>query len=335
MEKIDFVVTWVDDHDPAWRALYNQYRPEKPLSDAARFREWNLFRYWFRAVERYAPWVNKVFLITNGTFPEWINEECPKLVLVRHEDYIPHEYLPTFNANTIELNLHRIEGLSPYFVYFNDDMYLNNPVSPEHFFKNGLPCDYNGEKKTWIPSYDPQDRYGIQLSIYCDMALVNHHFNHRQTVSQAPWKWYGPHLALKDFWTALILSHTKKFRAFRWRHFEQPLLKSVLADIWEAEPQLMANSCTRFREDLNLTDYVIRYWQFATNQFHPARRKGVCYHLNGNNTEAVVKALQTGKFKSVCINDTPKCSDEAFHAIQLRFQQVFQEKFPDKSMFEK
>ena len=63
MEKIDFVVPWVDSNDPEWIKIYNHYRPETPIVNNARFRNWNLFRYWFRAVERYAPWVNKVFLI--------------------------------------------------------------------------------------------------------------------------------------------------------------------------------------------------------------------------------------------------------------------------------
>ena len=335
MEKIDFVVTWVDGNDPAWRKLYNQYRPEKPLSDEARFREWDIFRYWFRAVERYAPWVNKVFLTTNGTFPEWINEECPKLVLVRHEDYIPHEYLPTFNSTTIEMHMHRIKGLSQHFVYFNDDIFLNHPVSPDYFFKDGLPCDYNAERTAWKPTYNPLDRYGIHLALYCNIAVLNYHFNHRKTVEQAPRKWYGFHLTRRDLQFALARWHAKQFCTFLLRHVEQPMLKSVLADIWEAEPQLMAESCTRFRKDTGLNIYIVRLWQFATNQFHPAQFDGPCFHLDGTNTEAVIRELQTGKSISVCINDTPKCSDEAFQVMQPRFQQVFQEKFPEKSMFEK
>ena len=128
--KIDFVVPWVDSSDPAWIEQYNHYRPEKPITDRGRFRNWDIFRYWFRAVEQYAPWVNKVYLVTNGTFPEWVNAECPKLVLVRHEDYIPEKFLPTFSSHTIELNMDKIPGLSEHFVYFNDDMYINAPPLP-------------------------------------------------------------------------------------------------------------------------------------------------------------------------------------------------------------
>ena len=64
-----------------------------------------LLKYWFRAVEAYAPWVGQVHFITWGHLPEWLNTQCPKLHIVNHEDYIPEKYLPTFSANPIELNI--------------------------------------------------------------------------------------------------------------------------------------------------------------------------------------------------------------------------------------
>ena len=165
-EKIDFVVLWLDSTDPKWIASYNQYRPEKPIQDVARFRNWDIFRYWFRSVERYAPWVHKVYLVTNGTFPEWINPDCEKLALIKHSDFIPQKYLPTFNSTTIELNIGRINALSEHFVYFNDDMFINAPVEPEYYFKDGLPCDYNFESVFRNPIYDNKNRFGVDLDIY-------------------------------------------------------------------------------------------------------------------------------------------------------------------------
>ena len=72
---IDFVVPWVDSTDPEWIAEYRKYRKEEHLEDKARFRNWDIFHYWFRAVENYAPWVHKVFLVTNGKFPDWFNPD--------------------------------------------------------------------------------------------------------------------------------------------------------------------------------------------------------------------------------------------------------------------
>ncbi|WP_293731027.1 Stealth CR1 domain-containing protein, partial [uncultured Actinobacillus sp.] len=68
MQKIDFVVTWVDGNDPVWQASKAKYAKEANviLNSEARYRDWEIFKYWFRAVEKYAPWVNKIFLITEG-----------------------------------------------------------------------------------------------------------------------------------------------------------------------------------------------------------------------------------------------------------------------------
>ena len=74
MEMIDFVVTWLDSTDPEWQKEYAHYSPNsKGDISLARFRDMKIFHYWFRAVETYAPWVNKIFLVTNGKFPDWIN----------------------------------------------------------------------------------------------------------------------------------------------------------------------------------------------------------------------------------------------------------------------
>lgn len=185
MEKIDFVVSWLDSNDPEWIAQYNHYRPEKPVTDRGRFRDWNIFRYWFRAVELYAPWVNRVYLVTNGKYPEWINEECPKLVLIKHSDYIPSKYLPTFNSRTIELHMDKIPGLSEHFVYFNDDMFLNTPTKPEDYFVDGLPCDCNAESLLFSPWYDPINKYSTKISMFCDVAVLNSHFDRRAVIRQA------------------------------------------------------------------------------------------------------------------------------------------------------
>ena len=334
--KIDFVVPWVDSSDPAWIEQYNHYRPEKPITDRGRFRNWDIFRYWFRAVEQYAPWVNKVYLVTNGTFPEWVNAECTKLVLVRHEDYIPEKFLPTFSSHTIELNMDKIPGLSEHFVYFNDDMYINAPAVPEDYFRNGLPCDCNAETLYSCPWYDPIDRFGIKIIMFCDMAVVNRHFSRRAAVKQAPRKWFGPHLWGKSFLSSLMQTGLESFELFRWRHSEQPLLKSVIREVWEKEAQLMEESCARFRKEVSLNQYVFRFWQFASNRFYPSKMDSrAAISLSLGNVENICRILEEGKMKSICLNDSPYCTDEEALKVERRLQEVFKKKFPLKSMFEK
>ena len=280
--KIDFVVTWLDSTDPEWQESYLKYRPDsKGFKKDARFRNMDIFRYWFRAVEMYAPWVNKVYLVTNGKFPEWINKDNPKLVLVKHEDYMPKECLPTFNSCAIELHMHKIKGLSEHFVYFNDDMYLNAPITPEHYFKDGLPCDLNKETCFNVPIYTKEDRYGIYMQMLADIGIINSFFNRRETVKQSPSRWFGRHLGLRGNVMSFLLFHRRLFSGFSNFHIEQAYLKSVFNEVWEAAPEFMSASCTRFREDVTANPYIFRYWQFAKNLFYPLKRNGEFFFLIG------------------------------------------------------
>ena len=141
-EKIDFIVTYLDSEDTDWikaKAENDGSDVVEALNSAARYRNLDNFQYWFRSVERYAPWVNKIHLVTWGHVPEWLNTAHPKLNIINHEDYIPEKYLPTFNSNVIELNYDRIDNLAEQFVNFNDDMFLNADTKPSDFFVNGLP----------------------------------------------------------------------------------------------------------------------------------------------------------------------------------------------------
>ena len=141
--EIDFVIAWVDGSDKTWQESKAKYdtKNKNENNGVVRYRDWDELKYWFRGVEKYAPWVNKIYFVTCGQKPKWLDENNPKLVLVNHKDYMKEDYLPTFSANPIELNFHRIKGLSEHFVYFNDDMFIINPVKEEDFFKKGLPCD--------------------------------------------------------------------------------------------------------------------------------------------------------------------------------------------------
>ena len=112
MNKIDFVLAWVDGADKEWLAERRKYNPAKGADNsAARYRDWENLQYWFRGVEKFAPWVNRIYFVTCGHIPPWLNTSHPKLKLIRHSDYMKPEYLPTFNINSIELNFHRIPEL--------------------------------------------------------------------------------------------------------------------------------------------------------------------------------------------------------------------------------
>ena len=334
--QIDFVVTWLDSLDSEWQKSYAEHSPyTKGDKGMARFRDMHLFHYWFRAVELYAPWVRKVFLVTNGKFPDWIKKDHPKLVLVKHEDYMPKESLPTFNSCAIELHMYKIKGLSEHFVYFNDDVILNAPVKPEYYFKNGLPCDLNKETCYNVPIYTDTDRFGTYLSMMADIGLINHNFRRWDTVRQSPKRWFGLHLGKKGLIMSCLLAKQRLFVGFSNYHLEQTFLKSIFNEVWEKEPQFMNASCTKFREEITANPYIFRYWQFATNQFYPKKRSGDFFFLIERSIlEPIEKTLQEAKLVSVCLNDSALCNDDDFEYISSHLKEMLERKFPNKSSFE-
>ena len=336
MENIDFVVTWLDSSDSKWQKEYEFYKANgKGDKSKARFRDMNFFQYWFRAVEKYAPWVNKVFLITNGKFPDWINKNNPKLVLVKHEDYIPKEFLPTFNSCTIELHMHKIKGLSEHFVYFNDDIILNSPIKPDYYFKNGLPCDVNKETCYNVPIYTESDRFSINMSMLADIGIINSQFRRWNTVCQSPKRWFGPHLGIKGLIMSTLLAKQRLFVGFYNYHSEQAYLKSVFNEVWEKVPIFMNESCTRFRAEITANPYIFKYWQFATNRFFPKKRRGYFFFLTEKGIfDKIEKELSNTKIKSFCLNDTPLCPDDDFSIICKKIHNLLETKFPNKSSFE-
>ncbi|MBQ7982185.1 MAG: Stealth CR1 domain-containing protein [Clostridia bacterium] len=186
---IDFVVLWVDGADPVWREKRAYWAAQvcgvqKTDADNGhaenRFRDWDLMRYWFRGAEKFAPWVNRIWFVTDGQRPVWLNTDHPKLRVISHAEYLPADCLPTFNSNAIELGLHRIPDLSEHFVLFNDDMFLCAPTAPEDFFRDGKPCDAALMDAVTAP--DPGDC--LPHMLINNFAVINRQFSKRQVLRE-------------------------------------------------------------------------------------------------------------------------------------------------------
>jgi hypothetical protein len=142
---VDAVYTWVDGSDPALAAKRAAFLPEGEEHDGtrqddARFRDNEELRYSLRSLEQYAPWVRRIFIVTDGQRPYWLNTEHPKVRVVDHREIIPAAYLPTVSSPPIEAFPHLTADPAEQYVYFNDDMFLASPSEPGDFFTpNGLP----------------------------------------------------------------------------------------------------------------------------------------------------------------------------------------------------
>uniref|UniRef100_K1PK27 N-acetylglucosamine-1-phosphotransferase subunits alpha/beta n=1 Tax=Magallana gigas TaxID=29159 RepID=K1PK27_MAGGI len=139
---------------------------------SSRFEDNDELRYSLRSVEKFAPWVRHVFIVTNGQIPHWLDLENPRVSIVTHEEIFPNKtHLPTFSSPAIEANIHRIPGLSKKFIYMNDDVMFGREVWPEDFYTQAtgqrvyltwpVPSCQEGCPSTWINDG------------YCDKACNN------------------------------------------------------------------------------------------------------------------------------------------------------------------
>lgn len=142
--EVDMVYLWVNGNDPQWRAKRNAVigRTEdgSAVNCEGRYADNDEMKFSLRAVEMYAPWIRNIFIVTDNQVPEWLDTTNPKIHIVDHTEILPSKCLPCFNSCVIEHYLFRIPGLAEHFLYANDDMFINRPVTPGDFFGcDGLP----------------------------------------------------------------------------------------------------------------------------------------------------------------------------------------------------
>ena len=135
---IDLVYLWVDGNDPAWQAKRNAFigktEESSPVNCKGRTADNDELRYNLRAIEMYAPWIRKIFIVTDNQTPKWLDTSNPKVCVVDQNKIMPSLCLPCFNSSLIEKFFHEIPDLSERFLYANDDMFINKEVSIYDFF---------------------------------------------------------------------------------------------------------------------------------------------------------------------------------------------------------
>ena len=331
-QEIDFVVTWVDGSDKAWRKEKARYSGQGTIDDSEeRYRDWGLFRYWFRGVEKFAPWVRKVHLITWGHLPDWLNGENSKLHIVRHEDYIPKEFLPTFNSNVLELYLHKIEDISERFVYFNDDMHLIQPVKPEDFFREGKPCDMLAFQPVVANPANP-----VMSHIFINNSLVLcKYFEKRENVKAQLGKYFKLGYPPLYFFYNLLELAFPLFTGFYTVHGPAPFCRETFEELWEKEGKLFRElSSKRFRSGEDVSQYLFREWQKLSGNFVPRNiQKMFQYYDIREDNGALARILARKKKKIICINDGQVSGD--VDRIRAELTGIFDKILPERSSFER
>ncbi len=330
--EIDFVLPWVDGSDPAWRAEREKYAPgEGEDGGAARYRDWGTLRYWFRGVAAFAPWVRRVHFVTWGHVPAWLNADEPRLRIVRHQDYIPPEYLPTFSSHTIELNMHRIPDLSEHFVYFNDDVYLTSPVREQDFFRDGLPCDTCRFTVAHARSADDVFAH-IALN---NVGILNRYLDRAMYLRLNRRKWFSPKNGMRSVVRSALLSFWPYFTGFASPHLAVAYERRTFEQLWMAGARELDATCRRrFRSMADVSQHAARSWQLAHGRFAPSKPLGTPFfpRREGGVAQAAA-AIAARRYRMLCVNDDDTGFD--FETERRKLIAAFEQILPQKCSFER
>ncbi|WP_317231139.1 stealth family protein [Clavibacter sp. MX14-G9D] len=236
---IDMVFSWVDGNDPEFQKRRAERMKDVVVGEGddseARFRQIDELKYALRSVYLFAPWVRRIFIVTDSPKPAWLADH-PAVTFVRSEEFFTDpDALPTHNSQAVESQLQHIPGLSEHFLYSNDDMFFGRPVQPGMFFSPGGITKFI-EASTRIGLGDnDSDRSGFENS-----ARVNRRL-------------------LMDRFGRLITRHLE--------HAATPLRKSVLLELeQEFAEDFHRTQLSRFRSstDISVTNSLYHYYAQMT-----------------------------------------------------------------------
>ncbi len=315
---IDAVITWVNGDDPEWKSEKEFYsnlhlvndsnnNTESRANEDERFRNRNELKYLLRSIEMFAPFIRKIFIVTCGQTPEWLNIDNDRIVLVNHNEiYKDKEALPVFNSSSIETQLHHIEGLSEHFIYFNDDFMLTDFCVPnDFFFANG------------IMKYFPSDTRVFESDI--DDSREEYLIADRNAIS----------LIKEDFGKSgndVML------------HCPYPSRKSILSlleDRFESEFAKCAKERFRSKNDLRPIAFMQYHYGFLRGLAIPSSLTHRYLALYKDTIDRQFNGVfVTRKYKTICINDVA-VPTERLSAVNELTIQFLESYFPFESSFEK
>lgn len=311
---IDAVYTWVDGTDPKWLERKRQalelnagHSMPEAAADDLRFVGHDELRYSLRSLENYAPWIRHVYIVTDGQRPDWLRDDTDWVSVVDHRDIAPEgTELPTFNSQAIEANLHRIDGLSEHFLYFNDDMFLSSPVSPDLFFHaNGLASVFLS--RALVAPGDP-----VEGEPAPDAAGKN--------ARDLVWQVCGRRLSRKLFHAPYALNTT---------------ISQEIEDRWPETVQRTRDSQFRRLEDITLAGGLHLNYAYAVGR---AVTRKIRYRYVGIGEESAASELERlikdkDSLQTFCLNDAVQ--DIAPDVADRQVREFLERRFPDMGSFER
>ncbi|KAH3757390.1 exopolysaccharide phosphotransferase [Pelomyxa schiedti] len=245
---VDLVISWVDGSDPAWLTLKEEFLPEKTdTRDAQRPKRWrnnNEVCYLLRSVKQYAPWIHHVWIVSLNQIPVCVDTSATTWIsVVNHSDFMREIDQPNFSSHSIEANLHRIPGLSEFFLYNNDDMLFLQRLEKEDIFT------WDGKMRFYIYGWK-------QLQHFLSLWSSHVHTYCVQETAKALFRRFPGVFPHKQMHQSLVMSKTLLEET--WKLFPEEMNKTSIAkfrDIHTVIPLTLAFE-TGLALDFGLKDYT-------------------------------------------------------------------------------
>lgn len=299
--QVDIVFTWVNKDDLYWQKMWNETFPEQGF-DADRYSSRDEIRYSLRAICKYLPWFHRVHIVSNCNRPDWLKSHS-KLNWVKHEEIFPDlSVLPTFNSHAIEACLHRIPMLSENFIYFNDDVFVNNPCYFSDFF------DVQGRTVAHFEPYGMAHELNIHQSApdYMEAAI-----NSQKLLNQI----------FPNFSAHRLHKHTP--------HVLNKKILQEIEDSFFKQIDVTRGNRLRAKNDINLTSFLYHHYAIAKGK--AVSRDFSSIIIRPNNIRNFINSV-TKKYKFLCANDGNGSSENQQYHNYLK--QYFTKTFPKTCDFE-
>ena len=276
---IDLVYTWVNSRDPAWRKAFEKAELGVTNGDASadsRFHSNDELRYSLRSVDTHLSWARTVWIVSNCSAPSWLDVSHPRLHWVPHAEILDESCLPTFNSHAIETSLHRIPGLAENFLYFNDDFFAFDTLTPADFVNENGTLNANLEAQAVVNSnVDPS---------------APDYLNAARNGAQLLYQRYG-------------------YYPTRLHHHSPYSLRRSLLEQFEGEFEEVINSTRRSRfrttADISVASFLAHHYGFMRREVVYAGYPTELVKSNDPFFVFKMRSIQTGvdKPKVVCLNE--------------------------------
>lgn len=295
---IDMVFSWVDGNDPEFQRQRAQRMANYVAGEGddapARYRHIDELRYALRSVHLFAPWVRTIYIATDSPRPAWLADH-PRVKTVRSEEFFADtSVLPIHNSHAVEAQIHRIPGLSEFYLYSNDDMFFGRPIQPSMFFSPGGVTKF----------IEATTRIGLGEN---DLARSGH--DNAARVNRR---------LLRERFGRIITRHLE--------HTAVPFRKSLVARMeQEFADDFARTAASRFRSatDISVTNSFYHYYALMTGDAviqSTARVRYVDSTKRASLTE-LSRLLERRNFDFFCLNDSsdPELDADERAEIVTRF----------------